>query len=165
MPQFLCKNSVKLTFYKRTLLLIWRKKFCVTVNFTAVWKNIKRDHAHEISWNQLFSNFFHKTLFWRKKGNFSRTQCNVVIWYFSPQNFLKKVRQINVFTKELYCKSIWRKNFQVGENLWNYHTVRENRIAFCSTFPQFEIWNWFHGIFVQKRWGEWNYVISTLCKV
>ena len=40
-----------------------------------------------------------------------------------PHEFLQKFRQINFFTKELYCKSIWRKNFAVGENFWNYHTV------------------------------------------
>ena len=27
------------------------------------------------------------------------------------------------FTKELYCKSIWRKIFTVGENFRNFHTV------------------------------------------
>ena len=63
---------------------------------------------------------------------------NRTVWKFenfSPTLFLQKFRQTNFFTKDLYCISIWRKKFQVGENFWNYHTV--NRDLFLhSTFPQ-----------------------------
>ena len=48
---------------------------------------------------------------------------SVEICIFFPHDFLLKFRQINFFTKELYCKSIWRKIFAVGENFRNYHTV------------------------------------------
>ena len=37
-----------------------------------------------------------------------------------PRDFLKKIRQINFLTKELF----W-KNFGVGENVRNYHTVQK----------------------------------------
>jgi len=39
----------------------------------------------------------------------------VEICKFFPHDFLQKFCQINFVTKELYCKSIWRKNFEVGE--------------------------------------------------
>ena len=42
---------------------------------------------------------------------------------FFPHDILEKFRQINFFTKELYCKSIWRKIFAVGENFRNFHPV------------------------------------------
>ena len=47
---------------------------------------------------------------------------SVVISKFFLHEFLQKFRQSNFFTKELelYCKSIWRKIFQVRENLRNY---------------------------------------------
>ena len=48
-------------------------------------------------------------------------QFHYSIWKFAK--LMQKFRQIDVFTKELYCKSIWRKNFQMGENFWNYHCV------------------------------------------
>ena len=32
-----------------------------------------------------------------------------------PTIFLQKFRQSNFFTKHLYCKSIWRKNFKWGK--------------------------------------------------
>ena len=53
---------------------------------------------------------------------------------FSPTIFLKKFRQINVFTKKLYCESIWRKNFAVGENFRNYHTVTSSH---CGNYRIF----------------------------
>ena len=36
---------------------------------------------------------------------------------------LKKFRQSNFFTKELYCKLILRKFFEVRVNFRHYHTV------------------------------------------
>ena len=48
---------------------------------------------------------------------------SVEICKFFPHDILQKFRQINFFTKELYCKSIWRKIFAVGENFRNFHTV------------------------------------------
>ena len=44
---------------------------------------------------------------------------SVEICKFFPHDFFQKFRQITFFTKELYCKSIWRKTFAVGENFWN----------------------------------------------
>ena len=46
---------------------------------------------------------------------------SVEIWKFFSHDFLQTFRQSNFFTKELYCKLIWRKNSEVGENFW--HTV------------------------------------------
>ena len=45
---------------------------------------------------------------------------------FSPTMFLQKFRQSNFFTKELYCKLISRKFFEVGVNFRNFHTVQKN---------------------------------------
>ena len=51
---------------------------------------------------------------------------SVEICKFFPHDILQKFRQINYFTKEFYCKSIWRKIIAVGENFRNFHTaVRE----------------------------------------
>ena len=50
---------------------------------------------------------------------------------FFCKNFVKLT-----FSLELYCKSIWRKIFVVGENFRNFHTVRKWRKRifhdFCS---------------------------------
>ena len=35
----------------------------------------------------------------------------------------QKFRESNEVLKELYCKSIWRKIFAVGENFRNFHNV------------------------------------------
>ena len=42
---------------------------------------------------------------------------------FSPTNFLQKFRQSNFFTKELHCKLISRKFFEVGVNFRHYHST------------------------------------------
>ena len=44
-------------------------------------------------------------------------QCrhSVDICKFFLHDSLQKFRQINFFTKELYCKSIWRKKFALGD--------------------------------------------------
>ena len=72
------------------------------------------------SLKKLLKSWFHEKNFQWERENFSfyHTACYAVM----PRFFSQKFRQINVFTKELYCKLIWRKNFQVGENFWNFHT-------------------------------------------
>ena len=69
------------------------------------------------------------TVLVRKKVDFTEKKIQwahiVEICKFFPHDILQKFRQINFFTKELYCKSIWRKIFTVGENFRNYHTVSE----------------------------------------
>ena len=42
---------------------------------------------------------------------------------FSPRFFLQKFRQSNYFTKELHCKLISRKFFEVGVNFRHYHST------------------------------------------
>ena len=59
----------------------------------------------------------------------------VVICEIFLHNVLQNFRQINCFTKELYCKSIWRKNFAVGENFRNYHIVRIEKEIFRQIDP------------------------------
>ena len=54
----------------------------------------------------------------------------ITVWSFdnlSPTIFSQKFRQSNSFTKrvKLYCKLIWRKFFEMGGNLRNYHTVKQ----------------------------------------
>ena len=50
----------------------------------------------------------------------------MVIWLFFS---LLKFRQINFFTKKLNCKSIWRKDFQVGKKLLKLFTTVDNQFA------------------------------------
>ena len=52
--------------------------------------------------------------------------------FFSPTIFLQKFRQINFFTKETCCKSIWRKLFALRENFRNYHTVPHCLLAYAK---------------------------------
>ena len=63
------------------------------------------------------------------------TQCgNLQI--FPPTIFLQKFRQIRYFTKELYCKSIWRKIFAVGEIFEIYSRAQELFYKFVSNFTK-----------------------------
>ena len=64
-----------------------------------------------IFWDFIFMNFLKMSTVW-KFANF-----------FPHHDILQNFRQINFFTKELYCKSIWRKIFAVGKNFRNFHTV------------------------------------------
>ena len=54
---------------------------------------------------------------------------------FSPTIFLQKFRQSNFFTKELYCKSISRKFFEVGVNFWHYHTEILDQFFIKRIYP------------------------------
>ena len=82
---------------------------------------------------------------------------SVEICKFFPHDFLQKFRQINFFTKELYCKSIWRKIFAVGENFWNFHTVDQ----FHEFFRHFD---GFFGVFTKiLKFREINYVFAIVC--
>ena len=71
-------------------------------------------------------------MFWRKTETICKSKLTTVWKFanFSPTIFLQKFRQIKYFTKELYCKSIWRKIFAVGENFWNFHTLRREFLVF-----------------------------------
>ena len=92
-------------------------------NFTATvfTQNFRQINNFTVNW------FDVKNFVWQWIFRFS-TLHSVEICKFFPHDILQKFRQINFFTKELYCKSIWRKNFAVGENFWNYHTVFYKKI-------------------------------------
>ena len=99
-----------------------------------------KSKMHELHWLFLRDNqhFFVKSTFLLKMllkswfhGNFWAWWHGTVLKFanFSPtHDILQKFRQINFLTKELYCKSIWRKNFAVGKiseisTLTVYHCI------------------------------------------
>ena len=51
-----------------------------------------------------------------------------------PHDFLQKFCQINFFTVKLYCKSIWRKIFEVGKNFRSYHTLYVHVHTYCGNY-------------------------------
>ena len=64
--------------------------------------------------NHYFHEIFAKKCLRKNSRNFhtvSRHHSVEICKFFSPTIFLQKLRQINLFTKETYCKSIWRKKF------------------------------------------------------
>ena len=99
------------------------KYFLVRVNFSVRYAYVPIHTYHSVEITEILS-----------------SQCgNLQI--FPPPFFCKNFAKSNVSLKlynELYCKSIWRKIFAVGENFWNFHTVlqcelREFRIFFCHS--------------------------------
>ena len=60
------------------------------------------------------------------------SQHSVEITEFYCHSFFANFPSNQRFTKELYCKSIWRKNFQMGEIFWNFHIVLPR---FFANFP------------------------------
>ena len=137
---FFCKNFVKLIFY---------------------WYNV---HWWKLLWNAITvfteknQHFSVKSTFLLKQS-FTRVDFTKLFWAwhiveickFFPHDFLQKFRQINFFTKELYCKSIWRNIFSVGENFWNYTLQILLKFQFLKIWEHCVlIWNiviWFHEIF------------------
>ena len=65
---------------------------------------------------------------------------------FSPTIFWQKFRQSNFFTKELYYKSIWRKNILSGGKFTKFpHCERE-----CLIFPRIFPWNQLRSIYKSR---------------
>ena len=86
---------VNFTFFYTVKCTLWKcQKFTLTIAFLG--KNfVKAKHKLlELIWRNIFLVRVHKSF-----GNYR----------IFPQEFLKKFRQINFFTKGLYWKSIWRK--------------------------------------------------------
>ena len=75
-----------------------------------------------------------------------------IVWkfanFFPHHDILQNFRQINFFTKELYCKSIWRKIFAVGKNFRNFHTVwcQSITVIWSTFFTNWSNGYWFHEI-------------------
>ena len=65
-------------------VLSWFHGISVKVAESHLWKStIKRDHAQKFLWNQLFNNFFSKTVDLIKKCWFFRKNSNRIFDYFS----------------------------------------------------------------------------------
>ena len=89
---------------------------------------------------------------------------------FPPRFFLQKFRQIKYFTKELYCKSIWRKIFAVGEKFWNFHCEcmhegKENSLPLENIFRQTNLLDLFmkwliSRFFVKTHNSNWSSIIE-----
>ena len=73
----------------------------------------------------------------------------------SPNCLLQQFRRINFCTKKWYCKSIWRKNFAVGENFRNYHTVT------LTLFVKYFVRVMVLLKKLLKRWFDENFVKAT----
>ena len=107
----------------------------------------------DFSWKQPWkrsSNFNFTNFYVKSKWKVSTVQiCKFA--NFSPTICLQKIRQINFFTKQVYCKSIWRKIFAVGEN---FH------ILVLRIFPWKQLWRkWENSI---SRIFMWNQIIEML---
>ena len=93
------------------------------------------------------------------KKEWVKSMISTVHWKLeniSPTIFSQKFRQSNFFTKELYCKLISRKLFEMWENLRNYHTalctLKFIRISVKSYVPIYICSvSWFHEIFFKRE--------------
>ena len=132
LSQIFDKNFVKSMVLLKELLNSWFDDFFFQweriSRFSTLWiaeertKNLS--HSNNSPSNQFTINLF-STINWFHGSFVKSLQCTVRKFAtFSPTIFIQKFRQIKYFTKELYCKSIWRKNFRSGENFWNFHTVQ-----------------------------------------
>ena len=72
------------------------------------------------------------------------TQCGNVIIF--PQKFFAKIPSNQRFHWRPICILIWRKNFQMGENFWNFHTVYYLNGWFDEIFLVREISSFFHTV-------------------
>ena len=86
--------------------------------------------------------------------------CGVVICKFFPPRFLQNFRQINFFTKELYCKSISRKSFVVGEPKLPHCG---ERISCCSFHHSLEIMAFACVFYNHTLWKFRNFTLQYWC--
>ena len=69
----------------------------------------------------------------RVRFRWKNPESAVEISRFPCHDFLQKFREINSFTKELYCKLIWQKKFCVAVNSSFFHTVESKRTSLLLT--------------------------------
>ena len=104
------QNFRETNFFTKELYckLVWRKKFCVTVKLSffhthsTVWKNEKFSLTEKkFSWNQLFSNFFSKTVTFKK---------------FCPK---KREREFPQFSHCVQC-TLWKNEKFTYSRVWTF---------------------------------------------
>ena len=80
-------------------------------------------HQKNVSSNQLFSDFFHKNVTFTKLfPKMCETTSAAISTLWHNTIFCKNVVKLTFLLKELYCKLISRKSFEMGEKR-NYHTT------------------------------------------
>ena len=83
----------------------------------------------KISWNWHAPLSFGIILISRK---FQRLYCHTAHFHA----ILAKVRESNVFTKEITKEMIWRNIFSVRVNFWNYHTAQCDKMKHLYTLTK-----------------------------